>query len=128
MNDKTTGEYVFTSFRTGRGVTEIKKGFVSACEAAGIPQGVNTPYSLIFHDLRRTFATRLAEKGVHPVVIKELLGHSHMHMTEIYTRATPESMWRAVNKPNPQIAQNESNHGNEVEPNGVGVEDTIFNC
>jgi integrase len=44
MNGQTTGEYVFTSFRTGGGLTEIKKGFVSACKAAGIPHGANTQW------------------------------------------------------------------------------------
>jgi integrase len=39
--------------------------------------------------LRHTFATTLADKGVHPSTAQKMLGHSDIRMTlAIYTHAT----------------------------------------
>ena len=41
------------------------------------------------HSLRHTFATALAEKGVHPSIAQKMLSHSDVRMTlSIYTHAT----------------------------------------
>jgi integrase len=43
----------------------------------------------IFHSLRHTFATTLADKGVHPSTAQKMLGHSDIRMTlAIYTDGT----------------------------------------
>ncbi len=55
--DATTGEYIFTSSITGSRISDMKKGFVSACRDAGI-------VNLTFHDLRHTWSSRAAEMGV----------------------------------------------------------------
>jgi integrase len=89
-------QFVFTSARTGVNLTEIKRGFKSAVIAAGIPYGQDTPNGLVFHDLRHTFATRLADRGVHPRVIMQLLGHSSIQTSKRYTHATDEAMRSAV--------------------------------
>lgn len=49
--DATTSEYVFISLKTGSKITDMKKGFVSACRDAGI--------DFTFHDLRHTWARGL---------------------------------------------------------------------
>jgi integrase len=54
-----------------------KGAFKQACKRAGI-KGLN------FHDLRKSFATNLVRAGVHPLVIKELLGHAQMQTTETH--------------------------------------------
>ena len=42
-----------------------------------------------FHSLRHTFATTLADRGVHPATAQKMLGHPDVRMTlKIYTHAT----------------------------------------
>jgi site-specific recombinase XerD len=48
------------------------------------------------HDLRASFATELANRGVHLRVIQELLGHASSKTTEIYTEVKMTQMRTAV--------------------------------
>ncbi|HEX7176884.1 MAG TPA: site-specific integrase [Pyrinomonadaceae bacterium] len=89
---------VFSSTRTGVNLVEIKKGFKRACELAGIPHGQSTPSGLTFHDLRHTFATRLAERGVGETARMALLGQSNTKMVRRYSHATPEALLEAVQR------------------------------
>lgn len=89
---------VFCSFRTGVNLVEIKKGFRRACELAGIPYGQSTPGGLTFHDLRHTFATRLAERGVGETKRMALLGQSSTKMVRRYSHATPDALAEAVGR------------------------------
>ena len=45
-----------------------------------------------FHDLRHTFATRLAQAGVDLYKIAKLLGHKDIKMTQRYSHHCPESL------------------------------------
>jgi excisionase family DNA binding protein len=58
-------------------VKDVHKAFENACSRAGIE-------GLTFHDLRRTFGTRLIEKGVDIVTISKLYGHSSVLVTQRY--------------------------------------------
>jgi site-specific recombinase XerD len=58
--------------------------------AAGISTRI-TP-----HKLRHTFATQLLHRGADLVEIKELLGHSQLATTSIYTHTSVERLRRAV--------------------------------
>jgi len=89
---------VFSSARTGVNLKEIKKAFKTACKLAGIPYGQSTPGGITFHDLRHTFATRLAERGVDESVRMALLGQSSLKMVRRYSHATPEAMAEAVSR------------------------------
>src|SRR3972149_11640409 len=44
------------------------------------------------HDLRHTFATRLAQKGVDIYKISKLLGHQDIRMTQRYSHHCPDSL------------------------------------
>ncbi|HEX8147796.1 MAG TPA: site-specific integrase [Pyrinomonadaceae bacterium] len=89
--EATLGGYVFESIRTGRKITDVKRGFTSACAEAGIE-------NLTFHDLRHTWSTRAAEMGVPEHVRRDIMGHSSQSMTGDYTHATPEAMEEAMER------------------------------
>jgi integrase len=55
----------------------VRTGFEKACRRAGI-------VGLTFHDLRRTFGTRLLEAGVNIVTISKPYGHSSVLVTQRY--------------------------------------------
>lgn len=52
------------------------------------------------HDLRHTFASHLAMAGVPIPVISELLGHSNIQTTMIYSHLSPDSHRNAIEKLN----------------------------
>lgn len=82
------------------GVTEhtLRSGFEKACERAGIPFGLTVEGGLIWHDLRRTFATELRARQVHEYDIADLLGHTIQAVTGTYARSTTEALEDAVNR------------------------------
>jgi excisionase family DNA binding protein len=81
--------YLFPNLNTGKPLKSVKRAFKSACNSASIE-------NLRFHDLRHTFATRLVERGVDLITIKELLGHSSVTITERYTHSFKEQKRHAV--------------------------------
>ena len=81
---------VFTNPHTGRSLTEIKRAFTGAVDDAGLTD-------FRFHDLRRTFATRLADKGVPLGTIRDLLGQTTLRMAQRYARTMTDSKVAAVN-------------------------------
>ena len=82
---------VFTNPITGVSLTDIKHGFVSARRDARLED-------FTFHDLRHTFATRLADQGVPQSAIREMLGQTSLRMSQRYTHAVIETMQQAVEK------------------------------
>lgn len=102
--------------KDANGVNEymLRWGFETACKRGGIPFGETTPGGIIWHDLRRTFATRLRARGVHEYDIQDLLGHSKPGVTTIYARATHATLERAVEKliePTGQVVEFERKAG-----------------
>jgi site-specific recombinase XerD len=51
-----------------------------------------------WHTLRHTFASRLLDRGVDIITVKELLGHSAVIVTMRYTHTNLDSKVRAVGK------------------------------
>jgi len=68
-------EFVFTYGEKRMG--DVQNGFSKACARAGVED-------FHFHDLRRTFATRLMQNGFDIYKISQLLGHADVKMTQRY--------------------------------------------
>ncbi|WP_038777289.1 site-specific integrase [Burkholderia pseudomallei] len=80
-----------TRVRCARRVGNLQKGFVAACARAGIE-------NFRIHDLRHTFASWLVMEGVSLYVVKDLLGHSSITVTERYAHLSPDHGREAVQK------------------------------
>jgi len=76
-------------FGNGKPITDVKHSFTSACRKAGITD-------FRFHDLRHTYASHLAMRGVHIRALQELLGHKTLAMTQRYSHLAPEQLQNAV--------------------------------
>ncbi len=80
--------FVFSNGNGGH-IGDVKHGFTSACKRAGITD-------FRFHDLRHTYASHLAMRGVHIRALQELLGHKTLAMTQRYSHLAPEQLQNAV--------------------------------
>jgi len=76
-------------FENGKPITDIKHSFTSACRKAGITD-------FRFHDLRHTYASHMAMRGVHIRALQELLGHKTLAMTQRYSHLASEQLQNAV--------------------------------
>ena len=78
------GELVFAHPQTGSPLdrSKVTKRFKAACRVAGVRE-------VKFHDLRHTFATRLAASGQPLRTIQEFLGHADSKTTQIYAHYAP---------------------------------------
>lgn len=78
------GDLVFAHPHTGKPVdrSKVTKSFKAACRSAGVQP-------IKFHDLRHTFATRLAASGQPLRTIQEFLGHADSKTTQIYSHYAP---------------------------------------
>jgi integrase len=58
-------------------------GWRRLAQRAGVPM-------VRFHDLRHTAASLMLERGVHPKLVSEMLGHATIGITlDLYSHATP---------------------------------------
>ncbi len=89
--------YVFVSIRPGRRqheytkIVDLKTAFHAALRRAGL---ADKGYR--FHDIRRTFASTLANGGVALTKVQRLLGHRSVTTTERYLNVKLEDKRQAV--------------------------------
>ncbi|MBI2550314.1 tyrosine-type recombinase/integrase [Candidatus Woesearchaeota archaeon] len=92
INGKNT-EHIFTN-KAGTALTprNVQKIVATSAKRAGIGKTVSP------HTLRHSFATHLLESGESIRKIQELLGHSNLQTTQIYTKVSTEEL-RKVKSP-----------------------------
>lgn len=82
-------EYVFRLYRN---IRTLNRGFRESAKKLGLTGTL--------HDLRHTFASHLAMKGIPIPVIQDLLGHSDISTTMIYSHLSPDRHHPEVDKLN----------------------------
>lgn len=88
---KTKKHYVFSKTNGFPFVGDyISRVFKQAVKDSGLNSGIH------FHSLRHSFASHLVKRGVPLYHLKELLGHSSISVTEIYSHLDIESLKSAV--------------------------------
>jgi integrase len=98
VQDRLPSEFLFSRDSNGVNEYSLRWGFEEACKKAEIAFGETVPGGIIWHDLRRTFATRLRACSVHEYDIQDLLGHLRQGVTKVYVRATLSALEQAVEK------------------------------
>lgn len=87
-------------FISGRGrpmdAAALRRRFDLLVRKAGLPSGI-TP-----HTMRHTYATELLEGGADLRSVQELLGHSSLSTTQIYTHVSPERLRTAIHQAHPR--------------------------
>ncbi len=78
----------------GQGIT--RQGFFKNLKELLIEKGLNPNVSP--HTLRHSFATHLINRGADLRSIQEMLGHSDISTTKIYTRVSDEKVIEDYNK------------------------------
>ncbi len=91
LDSKDKSPYVFPSPVTGKSYTFIRYAWQTIKRQAGIPANVR------LHDLRHTFASRLASAGCSLYEMQMLLGHADPRMTQRYAHLTPQRALSASN-------------------------------
>jgi len=109
LNDKMRGmfrkmdpgkvdELVFPN-RNGEKMVQVSKVFDRTVEELGLNDKAMDPtQKLVFHSMRHSFASWLVLDGVSLPVVKELLGHRSIAMTERYAHLTNGALQSAVSR------------------------------
>ncbi len=84
---KTNTDYLFLN---NLGKKLSRQSFYNIIEALAIKKGIKTEISP--HTLRHSFATHLLDRGADIVSIQEMLGHSSLSTTQIYTHISNQKI------------------------------------
>ena len=96
MDKGRPGEYVFKSTK-GKMLKEVSDTFARTVEDLKLNEDIADPrQKVVFHSCRHTFASRLVENGTDLYVVKNLLGHSSIVLTERYSHIGEGAMQSAM--------------------------------
>lgn len=96
MNRQGPEDLVFLN-NAGRRLTAMSERFKVATDALEFNKGVSDRRQRVcFHTLRHTFASWHVERGTDLYVVKKLLGHSNIGMTERYSHLSQGTLQNAV--------------------------------
>ena len=98
IKKKKSCDYLFLNNR-GLGIT--RQGFYKIIKQRALEVGISKDISP--HTLRHSFATHLLQNGADLRVIQELLGHSDISTTQMYTHLTNEQLKNEYSKTHPRF-------------------------
>lgn len=87
-------------FLNNHGLTMTRQGFYKILKSLLIEKGLNPEVSP--HTLRHSFATHLINYGADLRSIQEMLGHSDIATTKIYTQKSDEKIFEDIRKYHPR--------------------------
>ncbi len=96
MLKKGINNYVFIN---NHGNPMTRQGFFKIIKKLALEKGIKTPISP--HTLRHSFATHLLDYGADLRSIQEMLGHSNLSTTQIYTHVSSEHLKDNYNNSHP---------------------------
>src|SRR2546427_3781417 len=85
-------DLVFSSPAGGH-IVDVRTGFQNACKRAGL-------IDLHFHDLRHTFASQFVMAGGNLFILKSVLGHKNITMTQRYAHLAPTYLIKSIDRMN----------------------------
>ena len=90
------GGLVFLN-RNGKKIKEVSNAFSRAVKRLGFNRDIeDRRQKVIFHTLRHTFASWHAQSGTDIYVLKDLLGHHSIQLTERYSHLSPSGLRKAT--------------------------------
>lgn len=95
--DKITDIVKHELYKNGDVLTDLSKDVFSR-RFRKIRSELDLPLQLVPYCARHTYATRLAEAGVSPLIITDLMGHTNVNMSYHYTHIRTDAMRSAVDK------------------------------
>jgi len=103
-----TDEWVFAGQYKGEALSgsTVQQVMKHAVQKAGLGKKATV------HTLRHSFATHLLESGTDLRYIQELLGHSSVKTTMVYTHITPKATRKVVSPLDQLVNQRNSNSSN----------------
>jgi excisionase family DNA binding protein len=82
-------DYLFFNEKTKKPLSRVSRSFLTACKKAGVE-------NFRIHDCRRSFISRLLQKGADVETVRSLAGHSSLAMVQRYAHSQDETKRKAV--------------------------------